>query len=209
MVHDDRANATRWAHEMLTHPSALILDTETTGLGDDAEIVQIAVIDMAGQTRLDTLVRPARPIPPAATEIHGITDAMVTDAPTIGDVYDQLLTLLMGELVIIYNAAYDVRLLAQSIRAAAVFDPTLKGHERDMAGFAHWHCAMLQYSAWVGDWNDYHGSYRWQRLPGGDHSALGDCRATLAVLQRMAASATTAPAGEPELPLYDDDDDTR
>lgn len=31
-------------------------------------------------------------------------------------------------------------------------------------------------------------NYRWQRLPGGDHSALGDCWATLKVLQKMAES---------------------
>ena len=49
-----------------------------------------------------------------------------------------------------------------------------------------WECAMHPYSQWVGDWNDYHGSYRWQRLPGGDHTAIGDCHATYAVLQRMA-----------------------
>lgn len=29
-------------------------------------------------------------------------------------------------------------------------------------------------------------NYRYQRLPGGDHSALGDARATLAVIKRMA-----------------------
>jgi DNA polymerase-3 subunit epsilon len=46
---------------------------------------------------------------------------------------------------------------------------------------------MRQYAAFVGEWNEYHGNYRWQRLPGGDHSALGDARATLSLLKRMAA----------------------
>lgn len=31
-----------------------------------------------------------------------------------------------------------------------------------------------------------HGNNRWQKLPGGDHSALGDARATLAVIRKMA-----------------------
>jgi DNA polymerase-3 subunit epsilon len=48
---------------------------------------------------------------------------------------------------------------------------------------------MHWYAQFVGDWNEYHGNYKWQRLPGGDHSALGDCRATLAVLKEMAAEA--------------------
>jgi DNA polymerase III subunit epsilon len=46
---------------------------------------------------------------------------------------------------------------------------------------------MLWYSQWVGERNEYHGDYKWQRLPGGDHSALGDCKATLEVIEAMAA----------------------
>jgi hypothetical protein len=33
--------------------------------------------------------------------------------------------------------------------------------------------------------NDYHQFYTWQKLPGGDHSALGDCLATLKVIKDM------------------------
>ncbi|NJO78661.1 MAG: hypothetical protein HC827_09085 [Cyanobacteria bacterium RM1_2_2] len=47
---------------------------------------------------------------------------------------------------------------------------------------------MKWYSQWVGEWNELHGDYRWQKLPSGDHSALGDCRATLTIIQEMAAS---------------------
>jgi DNA polymerase-3 subunit epsilon len=34
--------------------NALILDTETTGLDDDAEVVELAVIDCAGTVLLDS-----------------------------------------------------------------------------------------------------------------------------------------------------------
>jgi DNA polymerase-3 subunit epsilon len=45
---------------------------------------------------------------------------------------------------------------------------------------------MLKYAEFVGEWNDYHGNYRYQKLPGGDHTAVGDCRATLKVIKKMA-----------------------
>jgi len=61
--------------------NALILDTETTGLDEHAEIVEIAVIDCTGAVLLDTLVRPAGPIPAEAVEIHGITNEMVVQIP--------------------------------------------------------------------------------------------------------------------------------
>lgn len=51
----------------------LFIDTETTGLGDDAEIVEICIIDSHGFILLNTLVKPTKPIPDEAIAIHGIT----------------------------------------------------------------------------------------------------------------------------------------
>lgn len=66
----------------------LVFDFETTGLSKhDAEIVEMAamVIDAMGNVHgsFETLVNPEIDIPYAATEIHGITNEMVKDAPTI------------------------------------------------------------------------------------------------------------------------------
>jgi DNA polymerase-3 subunit epsilon len=175
----DRAAAARWAWEQLQQPDTLILDTETTGLGSLAEIVQIAVINLRGEVLLDRLVRPVGPIPDEASRIHGITLKHLEDAPAFDRIGAEVRDLLHGKNVLIYNAAYDTRLLRQS--AAAV---RLKADMFAMA--AMFQCVMQQYSAWVGDWNDYHANYKWQRLPGGDHSALGDCQATRKLLFKMA-----------------------
>lgn len=179
---DDRQAAAEWARTVLAQPDAIILDTETTGLYGDAEIVQIGILSMTGQVLLDTLVRPTCRIPTQATRIHGITDAMVAEAPMMVHLLPQLRELIGGARVVIYNADYDTRILEQSLAAMNIpIDvPPL--------GASDYECAMLQYSAWVGDWSSYHGNYRWQPLPGGDHSAIGDCRATLAVIKRMAAA---------------------
>src|SRR5262245_26162011 len=87
------------------------LDTETTGLGDDAEIVELCLIDAAGQVLVDTLVLPERRIPPDATRIHGITDAMVRGAPRWQEVWPKVRPLLGGRRVGVYNAGYDVPLI--------------------------------------------------------------------------------------------------
>ncbi|BCC80200.1 MULTISPECIES: 3'-5' exonuclease [Bacillus] len=55
----------------------LVLDTQTTGLGETDEIVEIAVTDLDGKTLLNTLVKPTVPISDDATMIHGITNKMV------------------------------------------------------------------------------------------------------------------------------------
>lgn len=175
----DQDQARAWAAKMLAMPDLLILDTETTGLRGDAEVVQIAIIAGTGQVLLDTLVRPTRPIPRDASAIHHITDERVKDAPTFADIAPQLRALLAGQRVIIYNADFDIRMMEQSAAARGLTyeAPIFAGEYED---------AMEPYSAWVGSWSSYHHSYRWQRLPGGDHSAIGDCRACLKVLQMMA-----------------------
>lgn len=63
-----------------------VLDTETTGTGPSARIVEVALVTMRFGRVEDvfaSLVHPGRPIPPEATAIHGITDAMVAQAPTL------------------------------------------------------------------------------------------------------------------------------
>lgn len=82
----------------------LILDTETTGLGDDAEVIEVSVIDARGEVLLDTLVRPSGQIPAEASAIHGITDADVATAPTWAEVHERLVELVAGRMVIAYGA---------------------------------------------------------------------------------------------------------
>lgn len=180
-----KQEAAQQAALWLADPDALILDTETTGLDSGAEIVQLAVMDVRGNVLLDALVQPTCPISPAATNIHGITSEAVALAPGL-DVFTPVLNqLFQGRTVIIYNASYDARLLVQSLRARGMRQFS---RPDDLAGYfgCRFVCAMELYAQWVGDWNSRFKSYRWQKLPGGDHSALGDCRATLAVLKAMA-----------------------
>jgi DNA polymerase-3 subunit epsilon len=88
-IERDRASAVLWAREQLNHEDWVILDTETTGIVR-AEIVEIAIINHLGETRLDTLIKPSIPIPAEVTELHGISDAMVADAPTFPEAYPRI-----------------------------------------------------------------------------------------------------------------------
>jgi DNA polymerase III subunit epsilon len=56
---------------------AYFLDSETTGLDEQAEIVEIAVLNSAGNLVDEVLIRPQQPIPHRVIAIHGITDTMV------------------------------------------------------------------------------------------------------------------------------------
>lgn len=92
----------------------LVLDTETTGLSNQAEICQIAIVDHTGRVLLDQLVKPTLPIPIGATQIHGITDEVVVNQPTWQTVRERVISLIKGKVVVAYNADFDLRMLLQS-----------------------------------------------------------------------------------------------
>jgi len=84
----------------------VFLDTETTGLDAVAEICEIALISHAGTILLDTLVRPRRPIPPEATAVHGIADADVAGAPSLPDIWEDLVFLVTINALVIYSVFF-------------------------------------------------------------------------------------------------------
>lgn len=100
----------------LTRPLACI-DLETTGTSVERDrIVQIAIVRLKPGggvwEEYHGLVNPEIPIPAAATEVHGITDAMVATAPKFRDIVGTVGDLLRGCDVAGYNGRrYDVPLL--------------------------------------------------------------------------------------------------
>jgi hypothetical protein len=89
----DRVNAVRWAQEILRTPQHWrILDTETTGLDDRDRIVEIAVVDLAGTSLLNTLIKPTGEwfMSPGAEAVHGITPDELEEAPTFPEVHAEL-----------------------------------------------------------------------------------------------------------------------
>jgi DNA polymerase-3 subunit epsilon len=177
MTESDRERVVDWARDLLERTDWVILDTETTGTSENDEIVQVAILSHDGKILLDTLVRPTQPIPLGATAIHGITNEDVEDAPLFPAVYAKIEKMIHGKTIVIYNAQFDVRLIQQSLAKHSLFPAELNLDSVE--------CAMLMYSAWVGELWPY-GGYKWQKLESGDHTALGDCRATLDLIKKMA-----------------------
>lgn len=179
-----RLAAVAWALETLANPATVFIDTETTGLDATAEIVDIGIIDASGDVLFETLVRPDQRIPTDATVIHGITNAMVAGAPRWKTVYPEIERILAGRSVVVYNAAFDQRLVNQM--------NARHGFPRRNDG---WACAMQRYGEWAGEWNAKYGNYRWHKLdtalrtfghPVASHRALDDARACRLVVEGMA-----------------------
>jgi DNA polymerase-3 subunit epsilon len=101
---------------------------ETTGinLGID-RIVEIAIVKILADGTKNVkrkLVNPEMPIPKAASDVHGITDDMVKDAPTFKQVAPELKQMLDGcDLAGFNSNRFDIPLLMEEfLRVAIDFD---------------------------------------------------------------------------------------
>ena len=81
---------------------AIFYDTETTGIKTDKDrIIEIAAFDPVRGTTFEKLINPGIPIPPDATAIHKISDAMVAEAPTFAQVAREFVEFCEGDVVLI------------------------------------------------------------------------------------------------------------
>lgn len=190
----DRSRAILTAREWIER-RPLFLDTETTGLGPGDQIVDIAVVDSDGSTILNTLIKPTIGIANGAAIAHGITDEMVSSAPTFDVLWPFLATLMRGRTVITYNARFDFRMMIQSGCAWSVDQIVSMIDDIDQC------CAMTLYAGFWGEYDAYHDSYRWQRLEtaarqcglaftGSAHRALADAQMARLVMLHIAGQRT-------------------
>ncbi|EOZ4205247.1 TPA: 3'-5' exonuclease, partial [Escherichia coli] len=99
----------------------LFLDTETAGLDNTAEALEIGPTDASGQVVFETRLKSTVAIGAQAAAVHGISEQALCGAPLWTDVARQLRHAIGGRPVIIFNARFDIRILKQT--AAAHSDP--------------------------------------------------------------------------------------
>lgn len=85
------------------------VDTETTGLNPKTNaILELAIIDDAGEVLLQSLVNPWPHKEWAeAQAIHGISPEMVRHAPLLHDLWPIVFRIIQGARVVFFNAEYD------------------------------------------------------------------------------------------------------
>lgn len=121
-------------------------DTETTGTGPGARLVEIAGVRFAGDQIIDrfaTLIDPGVPIPPESSAVHQITDAMVKGRPAARDVLERFFAFSRDAWLVAHNAPFDLGMVGLELTrhrmpapAAPALD-TLRASRRLFPGGSH------------------------------------------------------------------------
>ena len=98
----------------------VVLDTETTGLraGPD-RVIEVAGVRLRGGEVIDSfqqLINPGRRIPPFIVQFTGITQEMVSDAPTAREIFPELQRFIEGAILVGHNLGFDIGFLSHEAR---------------------------------------------------------------------------------------------
>lgn len=122
--------------EALTREIFVVFDLETTGIKCDAgdEIIEIGAVPIIeGRIREDcafqTLIDPDRAIPPDATKVNNITDAMVRGRPRLDVVLPEFLRYLGANCLVAQNADFDMGFLRVGCERLELPLPTCRVHD--------------------------------------------------------------------------------
>lgn len=173
-----KANSGAWKY--LNRPKRVVLDTETTGLTEKDELLQVSILDAdTGEAVYNSYIKPCFAVEwPEAQAINGISPAKVQDAPFVFEVLVTLNTIFRDvEEVIGYSTDFDMGFLE---RAGVQFSGNVILHD-----------VKETFAVVNGEYNEKYGDFKWKKLTfcaealgydwGEDtaHDSLADCKATL------------------------------
>lgn len=103
--------------EKYDYKDILILDTETTGLDESDQVLELCIIDANERILFDKRFNPSVEISRGASRVHKITQDDLQNADTYDKHHDQIMSILKDKILIIFNAAFDTRLIRQTAEA--------------------------------------------------------------------------------------------
>jgi DNA polymerase-3 subunit epsilon len=183
----------RWPDGPIAAQDYVVFDCESTGLrpSEGDRLISLGAVRLRNAepvAEFTTLVNPGRPIPPASTRYHGLTDADVAEAPAAPEAIAAFARFAGEAVLVAHSAAFDRALLHMEEHLGAPALPNA------------FLCSALT-SLWLDPAEPDHSldglCGRLGIVIPGRHQALGDAQATAALWVHLLGRA--APRGVEDL----------
>lgn len=172
-------------HKLKSAADTIILDTEITGLAYTDELLQVSVIDTAGNKLYNSLLKPMfHDEWGEAARVNHISREDVEKAPYLPQEAAKIADIVAGaETIIGYGISFDIEILE---RYGIPLNPDTRIID-----------VMEMFAPVYGEWDDKYGCYRWQKLTTcaayfeydwekmRAHDSLADCYATLYCYKKL------------------------
>lgn len=175
----------------------VIYDLETTGTSCvNDRVVEISAIKVRnGQidSEFSTLVNPEIPIPFWASDVNGITDDMVKDAPIFEVALKDFLEFIGDDVLVGHNIhTFDMKFIYRDVER--YFGKTISNDYIDTLQIARAYLPHLEHHKLV-DLAEYY-----DISPDGAHRALNDCRMNQLIFEKLAVEINNPSAAAKAIP---------
>ena len=169
----------------------IVVDTETTNIGKKAEVLDIAIVDFRTEKVLfNSLIHPKSLGEDyevsKARAINGISQESLINAPTLPDVWDEVLGILKSSHITAFNADFDLRVIRNSAYKWMIDVPPL---------YASCWMKISQAFLLLDFWpslDEVAEHFAVVVDESNRHQALGDCVLTIECIKRMRSIAQVA-----------------
>jgi len=159
-----------------------VVDTETTGLDlATAKIINVAAVKVQNFKIIDfynSFINPEIPIPTESIKWHNITDEMVADKPTAGEVLPDFINFVGSSVIVGHHINFDIKMINKELEDC--YGCTLHNQ---------WLDTMFIYSRAIRKKEEHvsldHLLEKYKVVCNGRHTALGDALATAEVFTKM------------------------
>lgn len=93
----------------------VVIDTETTGMTADDEVIELSVVDMDGTVLYDSTFCPVSEVNPFASSVNHLTNECLCDSPLFTDEWSKIKSFIGNKKVLAHNTKFDQRIIKQTL----------------------------------------------------------------------------------------------
>ena len=93
----------------------VVIDTETTGMTANDEVIELAVVDMDGTVLYDSTFCPLTQVNCYASAVNHLTNDCLCDSPEFTDEWSKIKAFIGNKKILAHNAKFDKRMIKQTL----------------------------------------------------------------------------------------------